>query len=246
MGSGMEDELGQLLRVTGFVEHLFDRLPEVVFFVKDTAARYAMVNQTLVERCGVRDKAALLGRTTRDLFPAPLGSRFLSQDLQVLDSGRTISDRLELHLYAGGDQGWCLTDKSPLVGDHGRIIGLAGTSRDLRMPDGIAGLEELAETVELMQTRYAEPLRVEDLAARAGLSVYRFARRIREIFQLTPAQLIGRIRVDAACHLLRTSDAAVAAVAQRCGYCDQSAFTRHFKSVCGLTPTQYRRLLSGD
>jgi AraC-like DNA-binding protein len=204
-----------------------------------------MVNRTLVDRCARRDKAELLGRTTRELFPAPLGERYLAQDRAVVDSGEAISAHLELHLYPDGTQGWCLTDKMPLIGRGGPVIGLAGTSRDLHMPDDGAQLLELAETVEYMQSRYSEPLRVEDLASRAGLSVYRFGRRIREIFQLTPLQLIGRVRVDAACNLLRTTDTPVAEIAQGCGYCDQSAFARHFKAACGLTPTQYRKLVRG-
>ena len=32
-------------------EALFDALPDVVFFIKDTAGRYVRVNQTLADRC---------------------------------------------------------------------------------------------------------------------------------------------------------------------------------------------------
>ena len=65
----------------GFVEELFDRLPDVVFFVKDRRARYVVVNRSLVERCGVRSKHELIGRTAEDIFPAPLGEAFFHQDL---------------------------------------------------------------------------------------------------------------------------------------------------------------------
>lgn len=236
-------ELAERVEAASFARELFDRLPDVVFFVKDSAARYVAVNRTLVERCGARDGSAVIGRTTLELFPAPLGERYHAQDLAVLSSGRPLVDRLELHLHAGGGQGWCLTDKVPLLGRRGGVIGLAGTSRDLRLPEAGSDLSELAETVEHLQVHFAEPLRVDRLAARAGLSAYRFSRRIREIFQVSPVQLIGRLRVDAASNLLRTTGLSVAEVAQRCGFSDQSAFTRQFKAACGLTPTQYRGLV---
>lgn len=37
-----------------YAEVLFDLLPDVVFFLKDTEGRYTSVNQTLAQRCGVR------------------------------------------------------------------------------------------------------------------------------------------------------------------------------------------------
>ena len=73
---------------------LFDRLPDVVFFVKNTAGAYVEANRTLVRRLGLREKAELLGRTARDVFPAPLGERYLAQDLAVCRNGREIADLL--------------------------------------------------------------------------------------------------------------------------------------------------------
>jgi PAS domain S-box-containing protein len=237
-----DTELARRLAAADFVEELFDRVPEVVFFAKDAAARYVMVNRTLVERCGLRSKDDLLGRTTIELFPAPLGEHFHEQDRSVCDTGRPIIDLLELHLYPAGSEGWCLTDKVPISDDSGHVIGLAGVSRDLRMPRDEADLHELAETVAHMQKSFSEPLRVEELAAMAGLSAYRFSRRVREIFGLSPSQLIARIRVDAASDMLRHTDLRVSEIAQRCGYSDQSAFTRQFKAITSLTPSQYRAI----
>ena len=53
--------------VTG---ELFDFVPDTAFFLKDRAGRYIAVNQTLVERCGLRSKADLLGRTVVRYSPA--------------------------------------------------------------------------------------------------------------------------------------------------------------------------------
>jgi PAS domain S-box-containing protein len=236
-----EDPLGEALSAAGFALELFDALPDVVFFAKDREGRYRTANDTLARRLGKRTKEDLLGRTASDLFPAPLGERFLEQDLLVCRNGRPLEDLLELHLYPDGHEGWCVTTKLPLRGPDGSVVGLAGTSRDVRPPDaGSGSLEGLAEVLRFLHEKPGGHHRVEALARRAGLSPDRFSRRVRALFGLSPAQLVIKVRVDAARRALRESDAPLARIALACGYCDQSAFARQFKAVTGRTPAQYR------
>ncbi len=54
------------------VEQIFYHLPETVFFIKDLHGRYAAVNQSLVERCGLKEKKQLLGKTVSQVFPKEL------------------------------------------------------------------------------------------------------------------------------------------------------------------------------
>ncbi len=235
------DPLDAALSAAGFALDLFDGLPDVVFFAKDAAGRYRALNETLVRRLGRRTKEEVLGRTTRDLFPPPLGERYLEQDLSVCRTGSPIEDLLELHLYPDGHEGWCVTTKVPLRGPGGGLLGVVGTSRDVRPPDpGDGALEGLAETLRLLHERPGGPHRVEALARRAGLSPERFSRRVRALFGLSASQLVIKVRVDAARRMLRETDAPIARVALACGYCDQSALTRQFKAATGLTPAQYR------
>jgi AraC-like DNA-binding protein len=233
--------LQMLLDTVGFVEGLFDRVPGVVFFIKDTHGRYRSVNQTLVERCGARSKGDLVGRTAQEVFPRPLGSRFLEQDLEVCRGGSPITQQLELHLYPTRIEGWCLTDKIPLRADDGAVIGVAGISRDLQTTaDDAVGLAELAAVLDHARAHYGTPLRVDDLARIAGLSVYQLNRRLRIVFGITASQLVTKTRIDAASAMLRSSSKSVADVAHACGYFDQSAFTRVFRRTVGVTPQQYR------
>ncbi|MFI5179871.1 MAG: helix-turn-helix domain-containing protein [Thermoanaerobaculia bacterium] len=234
-------ELEAALDTAGFALTLFDRLPDVVFFAKDAAGRYVAVNSTLVRRLGWNHPSQLLGRTARDLFPAPLGERYLAQDLGLLRSGREVTDLLELHLYPDRREGWCVTNKVPIRGSLGRIIGLVGTSRDVRAPaQGSEEFADLAEAVRTIQEEFHHPLRVEDLAALARISPWQLTRRIRTLFGLTPTQLIIRTRLDAARRMLASHGESIGQIAVACGYCDQSAFSRQFKASVGLTPAQYR------
>jgi AraC-like DNA-binding protein len=225
---------------SGFLVELFDHLDDVAFFIKDAEARYVVVNRSLVRRCGAGSRRDLLGRTTEELFPPPLGRRYLEQDLSVITTGRALVGRLELHLYPDHSQGWCLTAKTPIA-DGDRTIGLVGLSRDLQPPAmDAADLEDVATVAETIQRQYSRPIRVDELAASVGLSAYQLNRRVRAIYGVTAAQLLTRARIDAASYLLRENCQSIAAIAVACGYCDQSAFSRQFKAACGLTPRQYR------
>ncbi|HKX62520.1 MAG TPA: PAS domain-containing protein, partial [Verrucomicrobiae bacterium] len=69
---------------------LFDHVPDIVFFVKDSAGRYLAVNRALAERCGADERQALIGRKVSDVFPPALAARYAAQDAVVLRSGRPI------------------------------------------------------------------------------------------------------------------------------------------------------------
>ncbi len=223
------------------MEQLFDHVPDTAFFLKDLAGRYLAVNQSLVERCGLREKRELVGRHVRDIFPRELAERYAAQDKRVLRTGRPIVDLLELHWYARRRAGWCLTTKLPVRDDAGRVVGLVGISRDLRAPGDKETIPAgLVRTLEFLEKHYAGTISPASLARRAGLSLTRFERLIKRIFRLTPSQLITQTRLAAASRRLRETARPVADVAHACGFYDHSAFTRAFRSATGLTPTQFR------
>lgn len=224
-------------------EALFDCLGDLVFFIKNHRGEYVVVNQTLTERCGRRDKRELLGRRADELFPPPLGQNYREQDERVLRDGEAILNQLELHFYPSGGRGWCLTNKLPLRNRAGQVAGLVGISKDLQAANERSeDYSRVARAVQRIQKHYGETLRVKVLAAHAELSVYQFDQRIQKIFHLTAGQLIQKVRMEAAVRRLRETKGPIAAIALDCGYSDQSAFTRQFRLTVGLSPSEYRRM----
>jgi len=222
-------------------EALFDCLPDLAFFVKNERCEYVIVNQTLVERCGCRDKGELIGRRADELFPKPLGEIYRAQDESVLRSGKPIRNQLELHFYASGGRGWCLTNKLPLSAADRRVVGVMGISKDLQSgTERGADYSAVAGAVQHIQKHFGELLRVKDLAVQAGLSAYQFEQRLRKLFQLTAGQLIQKTRMEAAVQRLRETNDPIATISQDCGYSDQSAFTRQFRRTIGFSPSEYR------
>jgi AraC-like DNA-binding protein len=224
---------------------LFDSVADTVFFIKDHEARYALVNETLAHRCGFADSRALIGRKASEVFAQPLGERFEAQDLKVIAEGLSIRGRMELHLYPGGSEGWCLTWKEPLIDAGGVIRGLVGISRDAPALAGSAPVSTaLSATLAYIDDHLDEPLRIPELAAQAGLSPFQFDQRIRTLFGLTAGQYLSRMRIDRACDRLKHTDAPLSELALECGYADQAAFTRQVHKSVGLTPGAYRTATS--
>nr|WP_199047499.1 AraC family transcriptional regulator [Dyella sp. ASV24] len=224
------------------LEALFDAVPDVVFFVKDGEGRYTHANLTLVRRLGLKHRSDVIGRNVTELFPTALGGSYATQDQRVLD-GEVIENQLEVHMFANRVTGWCLTCKRPLR-QRGEVRGIVGISRDLGRPDGRhPTYARLRRVLAYLQEHYAEGVRVAHLAELADLSVAQLERHFRKVFQLTPQQLQTKLRIEEAMRRLHGSES-VAAIGLACGFADQSAFARQFKSTVGMTPRDYRAVVT--
>jgi PAS domain S-box-containing protein len=224
----------------GELEAVLDAVPDVVFFVKDTAGRYTHVNLTLVRRLGLKRRSDVIGHSVRELYSAPLGNSYAQQDERVL-RGETIENQLEVQVFPNRTLGWCLTHKRPVI-VRGGICGIVGISRDLGQPDGRQPIyTRLRRVIDYLQAHYAENLRVPALAELADISMAQLERHFRRVFQLTPQQMLTKLRIESSMRLLQ-GDYSVADISQACGFTDQSAFARQFKSIVGMPPREYRRV----
>lgn len=222
------------------VEALFDSIPDVLFFIKDREGRYTHVNATMLRRLGLRSRREIIGRRASEVYPAGLGTNYGLQDRQVLD-GAVIDNLLEQHLFSDQEPGWCLTCKRP-VRVEGQVTGLIGISRDLAGREGLeADYRSLRQALVHMNRHYADNTRIQDLLDITGFSESKLERTFQKVFQLSPLQLLTRVRIQAAMHRLQ-GPGSIAAIAQACGFSDQSAFTRRFVAMVGMTPGEYRRL----
>ena len=223
------------------LEQLFDHTPDTAFFIKDAAGRYIAVNNSLVERHGLRDKSQMLGRRPCDICPGEFGRIPSEQDAYVLRTGRPIIERLELHWYLPHKPVWCLTTKLLMRDAADNVTGIIGISKDVRSPVAPQEIPPgLAAALARLEAGYAEPLTPPELARIAKLPPARFARVIKRIFNVTPIQLIAKTRIAVASRLLRETDRSVAEIALECGFYDHSAFTRAFRSAMSATPTEFR------
>ncbi len=96
----------------------------------------------------------------------------------------------------------------------------------------------LARATDHVRRHLAERITLHTLAELAGLSPWRFSLVFRQHMGVPPHRYISLCRIERARELLLQGMSA-AAVADACGFYDQSHFSRHFKHHCGMTPGQY-------
>ena len=232
--------LDWLTRTPGLVEALFDGLPDVLFYIKDTEGRYLWANQTLIERAGLDGLELVVGKTADQLFPVT-GSSTVSQDMEVIRTGHPIRELLRLYRTFRGERYWCLSSKFPLLDVSKRIVGLAGLSRDLPRPnERHRSYHRLAKFLEYLDQGLDQPLRIADAAEHASVSTDTLTRLVFEVFHVNPKQLLMKKRIDKACQLLEETSVSITEVSAACGYADHSAFTRQFRAATNVTPAQYR------
>ena len=79
------------------------------------------------------------------------------------------------------------------------------------------------------------------VAARLNMSLFQFRQRLSKVTEETPQTFIQMIRMKRARHLLDNHpELNINEIAVLCAYNDTPNFTRAFKKVFGLTPTQYQ------
>ncbi len=92
-----------------------------------------------------------------------------------------------------------------------------------------------------VEANLARPIHLQDLAARAGLSPYHFARAFKTSAGMTPRAYVEHRRIEQAKRLLTESTQKLADVAVDVGFGTQSRLTSTFKRKTGFTPGEFRR-----
>ncbi len=98
----------------------------------------------------------------------------------------------------------------------------------------------LARVLETLETRYAEPLQLADLAAVGKCSIPHLHALFRRHLDGSPHQALNRRRLQAARELLATTSAPLKQVADQCGYANAAALCRAFRQGTGSTPAAFR------
>src|SRR5437879_9218454 len=98
----------------------------------------------------------------------------------------------------------------------------------------------LLRAKDAADSRYFEPLGVQDLARTAGLSRAHFSREFRRAFGESPHAYLLTRRLERAAALLRATDRSVAAICFAVGLRSVGSFTTSFARAYGITPTAYR------
>ena len=99
---------------------------------------------------------------------------------------------------------------------------------------------QLNRVFEFIEEHLAEGIGLSDLAETAGLSVYHFARQFRQSTGVAPHQYVLQRKIERAKETLRDPRKTILEASARVGFDDQSHFTKTFRRLVGVTPTEFR------
>ncbi|MCA9553057.1 MAG: AraC family transcriptional regulator [Myxococcales bacterium] len=104
----------------------------------------------------------------------------------------------------------------------------------------LGGAHDISQVVAYLRENLSEPLTVDDLARRAGMSRAVFHRRFKAVTSLSPLQFIKALRLNHAAMQIAGGEA-VSQAADAVGYASASQFSREFRRQFGASPKQWTR-----
>jgi len=111
------------------------------------------------------------------------------------------------------------------------------TSRSTRQGEHPLDLDKIHG---LMQEHLHQELDLNTLAFAAGLSKFHFSKKYKLLTGHSPIQHFIHLKMEQACYLLDISEQPVGVISRQLGYDDSHYFSRLFKKVIGVSPSEYR------
>ena len=102
--------------------------------------------------------------------------------------------------------------------------------------------ESLRRARELIDSQYAQPLDLDELAKTANFSRYHFLRAFRRAFHATPHEYRTRKRIERAKELLAQSELTITEICFEVGFESLGSFSSLFRRRFGCSPGRYRKM----
>lgn len=102
--------------------------------------------------------------------------------------------------------------------------------------------QKIAPAIEYIHQNYCSGnIRMTHLAEISGVSTRYFNELFSVFFGVSPKEYIVRMQLDTARNLLATSDDSIGSIASACGFGDVYYFSKVFRKVMGMSPSEYRK-----
>ncbi len=107
-------------------------------------------------------------------------------------------------------------------------------------------LIKIGRAIDFMEKNFAEEITLQKLAEKAGMSKPNFLRAFKRITNCTPVDYLIRLRIERAAKIMEeNSSTRIIDVAVGTGFWNSSYFSRKFKNIMGITPTDYLKEIRG-
>lgn len=103
-----------------------------------------------------------------------------------------------------------------------------------------SSLTHLANAVSYIEDHYLEPITLEEIAAKSGISIRHLNRIFRAYYKLTPIAYLQRLRMERACTMLKQTNLSITEISYECGFNDSNYLARQFRKSYGMSPKSFR------
>lgn len=199
---------------------------------------------TLLAESGLLDggKAAVL---------EPLRSLFKRRYRKVrVDARAALAEHQGLHTCSAPAAEWALVARlveqaiSPMSAQW--LATTVGMPADRRDSPASSDDPLVASAQFWLAQRFAQDLRISELAAALAVSHATLLRRFERSLGMTPGDYARRLRVESGKRMLQSTRRPIEQVAVMVGYADVRAFRAVFKAHTGMSPTEFRAGKRGD
>lgn len=101
--------------------------------------------------------------------------------------------------------------------------------------------QEMLKIISQINSDPANAPDVRELAVQANLSLEHFSRKFKSEFNIPPKRYILLKRIELARRLLVSENQNVGDIGKSCGFVDPFHFSKSFKSIVGMTPSNFRK-----
>jgi AraC-like DNA-binding protein len=183
-----------------------------------------LVHADLPPPAGAPARGLYLAKTDTPMIDAMLRLLRLLDTPEDIPTLAPLAEREILYRLLKGEEGWRLR----------QMVAAQGQAR------------RIAKAIEWLKAHFSQPLRVEELAGRIGMSTSSFHEHFKLVTAMSPLQYQKQLRLQEARRLLLGDVQDAATAGHRVGYESPSQFSREYSRLFGATPAaDARRMRSG-
>lgn len=203
-------------------------------FVNSTLNAHLKPDDFLLDNANCKDKASYLNFYEK-LYPVNAHIRQLTYRIRAYmkqDNVNAYKMVLEEYLYALLHE---------LLKEHRLVKHAIGQLSAVRHSTRVETYRRVSRAKDYLLSCYDENLSIDKLAGIACLAPFHFLRTFKQIFGITPHQMLTKIRLQHAENLLVDTVHPISQVSLRVGFDNLSSFTRLFTTQFGVSPRKFRK-----
>jgi PAS domain S-box-containing protein len=126
---------------------VIDTVPDCHIFLKDRRSRFIITNRYQLKILGLSSRDEIVGKRDFDFFPREMAEKFYRDEQKIVKTGMPLINREEKTVDREHQEYWLLTTKVPIFSVRGKVVGIAGVSREIGTGKKVIGIVGLSRDI---------------------------------------------------------------------------------------------------